>query len=94
MARLGGARVGMGPPIFGKKPDVPPKRLSKSEEKPKEEEVPKEEKPVEVSPPTETVPDGPTVEEAAAIALPPSVAQSRTESSTGMSHWHHRGVCS
>lgn len=58
MARLGGARVGMGPPIFGKKPDVPPKRLSKSEEKPKEEEVPKEEKLSEVSPPAETVPEG------------------------------------
>ncbi|PIL22717.1 hypothetical protein GSI_15410 [Ganoderma sinense ZZ0214-1] len=82
MARLGGARVGMGPPIFGKKPDVPPKRLSKSEEKPKEEDVPKEEKPAEVSPPTETVPEGPTVEEAAAVVLPPSVAESKTESST------------
>ena len=29
MARLGGARVGMGgPPIFGRKPDVPPKKIS------------------------------------------------------------------
>ena len=27
MARLGGARVGMAPPIFGKKPDVPPKKV-------------------------------------------------------------------
>ena len=58
MARLGGARVGMGPPIFGKKPDVPPKRLSKSEEKPKEDNVHKEEKPADVSPLAETVPEG------------------------------------
>lgn len=27
MARLGGARVGMAPPIFGRKPDVPPKKV-------------------------------------------------------------------
>ena len=62
MARLGGARVGMGPPIFAKKPDIPPKRLSKSEEKPKEEkpaeDVLKEEKPIVVSPPAEGAPEG------------------------------------
>lgn len=28
MARLGGARVGMGPPVFGKKPTPPPKKPS------------------------------------------------------------------
>jgi myosin tail region-interacting protein MTI1 len=33
MAKLGGARVGMGPPIFGRKPDVPPKRKTSDEEK-------------------------------------------------------------
>ncbi|KAI0819247.1 hypothetical protein BC628DRAFT_1423970 [Trametes gibbosa] len=32
MARLGGARIGMAPPIFGKKPDVPPKKVHKEEE--------------------------------------------------------------
>lgn len=28
MAKLGGARVGMGPPIFGKKPPIPAKKPS------------------------------------------------------------------
>lgn len=37
MAKLGGARVGMGPPIFGKKPDIPPKKVVKEEPKPAEE---------------------------------------------------------
>ena len=46
MARLGGARVGMGPPIFGKKPDVPPKKIQQ-EAKPMEEEKPKDEEHVE-----------------------------------------------
>ena len=54
--------MGMGPPIFAKKPDIPPKRLSKSEEKPKEEkpaeDVLKEEKPVVVSPPAEGASEG------------------------------------
>lgn len=38
MARLGGARVGMGgPPVFGRKPDVPPKKISTPKvEEPKE----------------------------------------------------------
>ena len=44
MARLGGARVGMGPPIFGKKPDIPPKKIQKEEEKPKVDEQPEDEK--------------------------------------------------
>lgn len=52
MARLGGARVGMGPPIFGKKPDVPPKKVHKEEGQPKEEEQPKE-KLAEASPTAE-----------------------------------------
>ena len=47
MARLGGARVGMGPPIFGRKPDVPPKKIQREEPKVVEEEVPK---PVEDQP--------------------------------------------
>jgi myosin tail region-interacting protein MTI1 len=35
MARLGGARVGMGPPVIGRKPDVPKKPQVVQEEEPK-----------------------------------------------------------
>ncbi|RPD62603.1 hypothetical protein L226DRAFT_568663 [Lentinus tigrinus ALCF2SS1-7] len=78
MARLGGARVGMGPPIFGKKPDIPPKKIQKAEEKPKEEETAPaashdDEKPA-VSP---------SVQEAAAVELPPSAtAEDNTTSAS------------
>lgn len=37
MARLGGARVGMAPPIFGRKPEVKPKPVALAAEKAKEE---------------------------------------------------------
>jgi len=37
MARLGGTRVGMGPPIFGVKPEVKPKPVALAAEKVKEE---------------------------------------------------------
>ncbi|KAH9035608.1 hypothetical protein EDB84DRAFT_1485222 [Lactarius hengduanensis] len=37
MARLGGTRVGMGPPIFGPKPEVKPKPVALAAEKAKEE---------------------------------------------------------
>ncbi|KAH9002832.1 hypothetical protein EDB86DRAFT_2898394 [Lactarius hatsudake] len=37
MARLGGTRVGMGPPIFGLKPEVKPKPVALAAEKAKEE---------------------------------------------------------
>ena len=37
MARLGGARVGMGPPIFGRKPEVKPKPAALAADKAKEE---------------------------------------------------------
>ncbi|CDO69885.1 hypothetical protein BN946_scf184884.g44 [Trametes cinnabarina] len=57
MARLGGARIGMAPPIFGRKPDIPPKKLSKPEEQPKTE------KPAEQ-------PSAPEVTEAPAVIEP------------------------
>lgn len=37
MARLGGTRVGMGPPIFGRKPETKPKPAEQAPETPKEE---------------------------------------------------------
>ncbi|KAI0647871.1 hypothetical protein C8Q79DRAFT_1008270 [Trametes meyenii] len=54
MARLGGARIGMAPPIFGKKPDIPPKKIHKEEEPAKIEETPKDNKPTSMSPTAET----------------------------------------
>ncbi|KAI0314152.1 hypothetical protein OF83DRAFT_470144 [Amylostereum chailletii] len=48
MARLGGARVGMGPPVFGKKPVPPPKKPSMDDTKPAEKT---EEKAVDEVPP-------------------------------------------
>lgn len=87
MARLGGARVGMGPPIFGKKPDIPPKKIpskdAREEEtkaEPKEEVKPAEEsaKPQdEETGPTE-VEVSPTVQKAAAVELPPSTTEDGT----------------
>ena len=38
MAKLGGARVGMGPPVFGRKPDVPKKPEVRKEEETKLEQ--------------------------------------------------------
>ena len=46
MARLGGARVGMGPPIFGRKPEVKPKPVALAADKAKEE-LPIADNPVE-----------------------------------------------
>ncbi|KAI0754794.1 hypothetical protein C8Q80DRAFT_1141149, partial [Daedaleopsis nitida] len=99
MARLGGARVGMGPPIFGKKPDLPPKRKStkdeekpKAEEKPDEEEVLKEEqKTVDAEGASATteiaapeVVVSPTLQEAAATELPPSTAEDSATQGSGV----------
>ncbi|TFK34773.1 hypothetical protein BDQ12DRAFT_338071 [Crucibulum laeve] len=67
MARLGGARVGMGPPVFGAKPPVAKKpSLDVKEESPKAVETPKEEEVKIVEEPTEHIteevasPDAPT----------------------------------
>jgi hypothetical protein len=40
MARLGGMRVGMGPPIFGRKPEIKPKPAVHAPDMTKEESVP------------------------------------------------------
>ncbi|KIP05316.1 hypothetical protein PHLGIDRAFT_161643 [Phlebiopsis gigantea 11061_1 CR5-6] len=54
MARLGGARVGMGPPIFGQKPDVPKKPSAPKAEEPKVEAP---EKDTPLSPPIDKLHD-------------------------------------
>lgn len=95
MARLGGARVGMGPPIFGRKPDLPVKKVQKEEEKPKAEEQAKEEEqktPAASQDEEKPAVVSPSVEEAAAVALPPSVTDDSAASvSTGMlsREFHH-----
>lgn len=67
MARLGGARVGMAPPVFGKKPPMPVRKATQ-EEIPKVEDV----KPAEIPLPTSPEPSKPS-EDSTTFAVAPSM---------------------
>ncbi|KZV60766.1 hypothetical protein PENSPDRAFT_619792 [Peniophora sp. CONT] len=66
MARLGGARVGMGPPVFGKKPTPPPKKPSLDANAPERVVSP----PAGESKPVERVSSPPAGEETVAESKP------------------------